>query len=265
MKTENYLDTSIIAARKAAEILLGYFQKEKNVSFKSAHYDMVTKADIESEKIIVSTIKEKFPCHNILAEENNYEQTDSPYTWIIDPLDGTNNFVHGIPVFSISIALAKNGSIIMGVVYDPTREELFCAQHGDGAMLNNKLVRVTEAEDLSSSILATGFYYNRGKEMEETLDNIKRFFLSGIIGIRRMGSAALDLCNVACGRLDGFWEYYLSPWDFAAGVYIVEQAGGKVTDQYNEKVKIAPSYIVSSNGKIHTKMLDIVGNKERGT
>lgn len=253
-----YLETAIAAAKKAAKIHLEYFQKEKTVSFKSAHYDMVTKADIDSERAIISTIKEQFPDHNILAEENNYNRTESPYTWIIDPLDGTNNFVHGIPVFSVSIALAEKETIIMGVVYDPTRDELFHAQKGDKAMLNNKPIAVTQVETLSESILATGFYYNRGKEMERTLKNIKKFFLGGIIGIRRMGSAALDLCNVACGRLDGFWEHHLSPWDFAAGIHIVEQAGGKVTDHRNKRLKIAPSYIVSSNGKIHDKMLEIV-------
>lgn len=253
------LKTAVIAAKKAGDIHLDYFNKEKTVSFKSAHYDMVTKADIESEKAITTVIKGVFPGHNILAEENKYDRTPSPYTWIIDPLDGTNNFVHGIPVFSVSIALAEKDTIIMGVVYDPTRDELFCAQKGDGAKRNDKPIRVTEAKSLSESILATGFYYNRGKEMERNLENIKSFFLSGIIGIRRMGSAALDLCNVACGRLDGFWEHHLSPWDFAAGIYIVEQAGGKVTDNRNEKVKIVPSYIVSSNGRIHERILGIVG------
>ena len=260
MELNHYLNTAILAAKKAAEIHLHYFQKKMDIFFKTTHFDRVTKADIEAEEAIITVIKGKFPDHNILAEEKEYKQTDSPFVWIIDPLDGTNNFAHGLPVFSVSIAMAKDNILLMGVVYDPTRDELFCAKKGEGAALNSKPIGVSNAQNLSESILGTGFYYNRGKEMENNLENINKFFKNGIIGIRRMGSAALDLCYVACGRLDGFWEHYLSTWDFAAGIFIVEEAGGKVTDHQGKKVKIEPSYIVSSNGVIHNRMLKIVGD-----
>jgi myo-inositol-1(or 4)-monophosphatase len=258
MGDNDFFDLAVKAAKKAGEIQLSSFEKNPAIAFKSTHFNLVTKTDLESEEAIVSAIRSAYPDHNILAEENDYGSFHSPFTWIIDPLDGTNNFAHHFPVFSVSIALAKNNEILLGVVLDPIRGELFSAKKGEGAMLNGKSINVTGSRLLKESLLGTGFYYNRGKEMKQTLKNIERFFKSGIVGIRRMGSAALDLCYVACGRLDGFWEYCLSPWDFAAGALIVEEAGGKVTDKYGEKIGIKPSYIVSSNGNIHDAMLKVI-------
>jgi len=258
------IDVAIKAAKEAAKIHLKYYRKDNFLKTKSASYDILTKADLESEKIIVKTIKKFFPGHNFLCEENKYEKTPSPYVWIIDPLDGTNNYSHHVPIFCVSIALAKNDNIILGVVYDPTRNELFHAEKGKGAFLNKKKIRVTDAADFSRAIMATGFYYDRGKPMEETLDNIGKFLKKGIIGIRRLGSAAIDLCYVACGRFDGFWEFTLNPWDFAAGKLIVEEAGGKLTDKAGNDPGINKEYIVASNGKLHKKILDVLRNPSQG-
>jgi myo-inositol-1(or 4)-monophosphatase len=246
------------AALAAAEIHLRYFNTDLQIETKSTHYDLRTVADIESEKLIVSIIQETFPDHNIIAEENKYLQTSSEYTWIIDPLDGTSNFAHRFPIFSVSIALAYKGSVILGAVCDPTRKELFFGLKGAGAFLNDKRILVTKNQSLKQAILITGFYYDRGDKMIRALDDMKSFLLAGIVGIRRLGSAALDLCNVASGRADGYWEFKLNPWDFAAGKLIVEEAGGKVTDNSGEKVGIAPSYIVASNGLLHETLLDVL-------
>ena len=203
-------------------------------------------------------VRKKYPDHNILGEEGKYAKTNSTYTWIIDPLDGTNNFAHGIPIFCVSIAVERNGEVLLGVVYDSSRKEMFMAEKGKGAFLNGKKISVSRRSELRDCMLATGFYYDRGKNLVETLDQIREFYQTGIIEIRRLGSAALDLCYVACGRYDGFWEFTLNPWDFAAGKLIVEEAGGKVTDRDGNDPGIRKSYIVSSNGRVHGKMMDIL-------
>jgi len=252
------INLAIKAALAAGAIHLKYFNKDIKINTKSSHHDRVTIADLESEKKIVNIIKEKYPDHNFLAEENIYEKTGSEYTWIIDPLDGTNNFSKNMPIFCVSIALAKKEEIILGVIYNPINKELFTAKKGKGAYLNKKRIHVTSSKDLKDSLMITGFYYDRGEPMLKTLVNIKKFLLKKILGIRRLGSAALDLANIACGRADGFWEWYLSPWDFAAGILLVEEAGGKVTTKAGEKIKIKPSYVVASNGLIHKKMLEVL-------
>lgn len=255
----DYIDVCMAAAKKAVKIHKKYFERGIKSYTKSASFDLVTKVDTESEKVIVSTIKRHFPGHNFLAEENKYKKTPSEYTWIIDPLDGTNNFFCGIPIFSTSIALAKKDRVIAGVVYDVMRNEVFSAQKGKGAYLNGKRIRVNRIDSLNRSILITGLYYDRGKKMIEALENIKKFFFKRILGLRRFGSAALDLCYVACGRAAGFWEFELSPWDFAAGKLIVEEAGGKVTGLKGKKVDIKKrTYVIASNGKIHKKMLSVL-------
>lgn len=255
----NYLDIAIEAAGKAGEVHKRYFGGESEAEAKSASYDLVTKADIESEDVIVSFIKRHFPGHNFLAEEQKYKRTDSEYTWIIDPLDGTNNFSCKIPIFCVSIALAKGSELMLGVVYDAIKEERFYAEKHKGAFLNGKPIKVNSADTLEKSLLITGLYYDRGEKMVETLDKIKEFFFRHILGLRRFGAAALDLSYVACGRAMGFWEFELSPWDFAAGKLIIEEAGGKVTGRDGEAVDIYKrSYIVTSNGLIHDKMLEVL-------
>lgn len=258
-KDMSYLAVAIKAARQAGKIHKRYFQSGFEVRTKSASFDLLTVADIEAEKAVTSLIKKHFPKHNFLAEENTYDKTDSQYTWVIDPLDGTSNFVSGLPIFCASVALVRKNEVIAAAVYDATRDELFCAQKHKGAFLNGKRIRVNNVDTFTKSLLITGFYYSRGKEMLETLEAIKMFLLKRIIGLRRLGAAALDLCYVASGRASGYWEFELSPWDFAAGKLIIEEAGGRVTGKRGEKVIPAKkSFIVASNAKIHRRMLEVI-------
>jgi myo-inositol-1(or 4)-monophosphatase len=254
----NFKTVAVKAAKEAGKIHLKYFNSDIKVKYKSANYDRVTVADVESEKKIVSIIRKSFPSHNILGEEGKYKDTGSAYRWIIDPLDGTNNFSKGLPIFSCSIALAKDGEIILGVVYDAIKKELFVAELSKGATLNGKKISVSKHDTIKESLLVTGFYYDRGSPMLKNLVNIKHFFLNEILGLRRLGSAALDLCYVAAGRVDGFWEFILNPWDFAAGKLIIEEAGGRVSNRTNEEVKVKASYIVASNSLIHDEMIKII-------
>lgn len=258
----NYLELAIKAAKIAGRIHQRYFQGKLKVEKKSSTFDLLTIADTEAEKAIVSLIKQHFPDHNIFAEEGSYEKTSSEYTWIIDPLDGTNNFISGLPIFCASVALSRKDKVIAGAIYDVMRNELFYAQKNKGAFLNGKRIKVNPTKTLKESLLITGFYYSRGKEMIETLEAIKRFFFKHILGLRRLGAAALDLCYVACGRAAGFWEFELNPWDFAVGKLLIEEAGGRVTGRYAEKVPLFKKYfIVASNGKIHNQMLEVINEK----
>jgi len=256
-----YKEVAIEAAYAAGEIHKRYFMQDIKVEKKSQAFDLVTIADTESEKRIVGIIKGYFPDHSILAEEGGYEKKESEFKWVIDPLDGTNNFANNMPIFCTSIALARNDEIILGVIYDVVREELFVAEKGKGSTLNNRIIHVSKASSLEEAIFITGFYYDRGKAMEETLNNIRDFFHCQIIGLRRLGAAALDLCYIACGRASGFWEFELHPWDFAAGKIIVEEAGGRVSDKNGQGLLLEKSYVVASNSKIHDMMLDVI-NKE---
>lgn len=259
----NFKEFAIKAAKEAGKIHLKYFNTELKINHKSGPNDRVTIADLESEKAIVDIIKGQFPEHNILAEEAKYEKTDSEYRWIIDPLDGTNNFSHGMPFFCCSIALEKSNELILGVVFDPIRKELFLAEKGKGSTLNGKKINVSKNKDMNDCLLIAGFHYNRGTPVLRSLVNIKHFFLNGILGIRRLGSAALDLCNIACGRADGFWELYLHEWDFAAGKLIIEEAGGKTSNMAGEGLKMRPGYVVASNSLIHRVMINILNKNNQ--
>ena len=257
----NYLDVAVAAVKEAGHIHKKYFQGDLKVETKSSPFDLLTVADTEAEKEISSVIKQYFPEHNILAEEQSYDKTDSEYTWIIDPLDGTNNFACGLPIFCASIALMHNDEVNVGVIYDVMRDELFSAEKNQGASLNGKPIRVSPVDTLDQSLLITGFYYSRGEEMIQTLETIKRFFLKRIVGLRRLGAAALDLCYIACARASGFWEFELSPWDFAAGKLLIEEAGGTVTGKRGERVSVTNrSFIVASNGRIHNQMLKVLND-----
>ena len=232
---KTYLDIAILAAKRAGKVHRKYFEKKFRITTKGKPFDLLTTADIQAEKIIIDTIKRSFPEHNFLAEENHYKKTSSEYTWIIDPLDGTNNFSSGMPIFCSSVALSKGKEVILGAIYDVSKDELFCAVKGKGSYLNGKRIRVARSKNLKESLLITGFYYDRGKDMRETLNKIEIFFKKPIRGLRRLGAAALDLCYIACGRAAGFWEFKLSPWDFAAGNLLVKEAGGEVTDRFGKK------------------------------
>ncbi|MHC4444773.1 MAG: inositol monophosphatase family protein [Planctomycetota bacterium] len=251
-------EVAIRAVKEAGKIILSFQERDKSVETKGLAYNLVTEADLQSERAIVSIIQEKFSGHSILAEEKESSMRDSQYIWVIDPLDGTNNYAHGFPHFSVSIALWSADTPLIGVAYDPLRDELFYAQKGQGAFLNDQPISVTSRATLPESILATGFYYDRGRLMKRTLQQMEAFFNIPIQGVRRTGSAVLDMCYVAAGRLDGFWELILSPWDYAASSLIVTEAGGKVTDINGNELNLYSKNVLVSNGLIHDAMLRVV-------
>ena len=250
--------TAIRAAKEAGKIILHYYSKNVNARSKENTYDLVTKADIASDNKIISIIKNRFPDHSLLTEESGEEIHNSDYCWIIDPLDGTNNFYHKFPMFCVSIALYKKGKPLIGVVFDPLKNEFFCAEKNEGAYLNNKKIKVSNANTLKKSLLALGFYYERGLLMRKSLGQMKKFFYENVHGIRRTGSAALDLCYTACGRLDGYWELKLNPWDYAAGSLILTEAGGRITDIQGKRYHLMMGNVAASNGKIHRHMIRIL-------
>lgn len=257
MDFDNIKRTAILASHEGGNILKDFFGKKLKVRHKG-EIDLVTDADYLSEKAITKIIKENFPDHQIFAEEKkDYTDRTSPFIWFIDPLDGTTNFAHGLPIFCISIALQFKGSTIMGSVYDPTREEMFFALKGNGAYINDKRIRVSETKKLDKSLLVTGFPYDIRTSKENNLKHFQSFIMKAQ-AVRRLGSAALDLCYVASGRFDGFWEIKLSPWDVAAGSLMVQEAGGKVTSFMGEKLDIHGGEILADNGIIHKEMLEIL-------
>jgi len=242
-------------ARGAGQTLLAQFRKDIQIS-KKGRIDLVTEMDLKVEKAIVDQILLKFPDHEILAEEQGSQGRDGPFKWIIDPLDGTTNYAHGYRFFSVSIAVERAGELILGVVYDAVTEEMFSAIKNQGATLNDQPIRVSDEDQLIDSLLATGFSYDQ----EEIKNNLK--FFNRIIlhsqAIRRDGSAALDLCYVACGRFDGFWELSLKPWDVAAGRLIVEEAGGSVTAFDGSPSTLYDRELLATNGKIHPAMMEML-------
>ena len=224
--------------------------------------DLVTEADRTSERHIVERLRARFPDHDIVAEEGGGRETGSEYRWYIDPLDGTTNFAHHFPVFCVSIGLEKAGEMIAGVVFDPTRNEMFTAEHGGGAFLNNKRIHVSKVNRLLESLTATGFPSTKRKQSS----NIHFYHQVTMAshGVRRPGAAALDLCSVAAGRLEGFWEFRLSPWDTAAGKLMVEEAGGRLSDMHGANYHFASQSIVASNGLIHAELLETFAKIFRG-
>ena len=252
------LDCARMAADEAGKIILGYFNTGVEVMEKSSN-NLVTRADLESEKRILSCIKETYPGHSFCAEENHPALSTAPeHLWIIDPLDGTTNFAHGIPHFCISIAYARDGDVKMGLVYDPLRKEYFSAIAGEGAFLNSKKTGVSYCGALDQSVIATGFFYDRGVLMEKTLETIHALYKQNIRDIRRTGSAALDMCWVACGRFDGYFEYRLFPWDFSAAMLIVRESGGVCVDKTGRPLGVTSENVVTSNAAISREFLKIV-------
>lgn len=253
---ESYRTSAITLARKAGRILQGHLGKVKKVVYKGA-VNLVTEMDLLSEKIIVSEIRKKYPNHSILAEEKTHQQIDAEYRWVIDPLDGTTNYSHGFPVYCVSIGLEKRGDVILGVVYDPARDELFVGEKRRGAWLNGRRIHVSSTPKLARSLLATGFPYDLRESPVNNFDHFQNFALR-VHAVRRSGSAALDLCYVAAGRFDGFWEMKLGSWDVAAGSLIVREAGGKVTDFKGTPSPLDGTYVLATNGKIHPEMMKIL-------
>lgn len=246
-------------AREAGALLMQYFHQGLKIEYKG-DADLVTAADRASEKLIRERISQQFPSHDVLGEEQGLNDLGGDYRWYVDPLDGTTNFAHGYPVFCVSLALehraVEHGASarrVAGVVYDPTRDELFVAEVGKGAQLNGKAIHVSKAATLKECLLATGFPSHKRHK------NPNIHFYHQITlrthGVRRAGSAALDLCNVACGRFDGFWEFNLNAWDTAAGVLIVEEAGGKVSRYDGSEFRVDSSETLASNGLVHEALL----------
>ncbi len=251
------LNFAIQTARDAGQLLLEKFGRKINISMKG-DINLVTEADLASEALIIEKIKSYYPKHSILAEESGNAVTigDSTWKWIIDPLDGTTNFAHGYPCFCVTLALEHEGKIVVGVTFDPTRNELFAAERGHGATLNNKPIRVSETEKIGDALIVTGFPYDF-KQKENFARHLTDFLLNSR-GVRRDGSAAIDMAYVACGRFDGFWEEGLNAWDVAAGILLIEEAGGEVSDYNGSPFSVYQPPICASNGLIHNEMLQIL-------
>jgi myo-inositol-1(or 4)-monophosphatase len=241
-----------VIAREAGALLMQYFHQHLKIEYKG-DADLVTAADRAAEVLIRDRIRAQWPTHDVLGEEQGLSDQGSDYRWYVDPLDGTTNFAHGYPVFCVSMGLEQKGRRIAGVIYDPTRDEMFSAEQGRGAHLNGETIHVSKTAALKESLLATGF------PSQKRHKNPNIYFYHQITlhthGVRRAGSAALDLCNVACGRFDGFWEFNLNPWDTAAGVLILEEAGGKVTRFDGSPFEINSRETVASNGLLHGALL----------
>lgn len=250
------IQAGLAATFESGRILRSKFGNIQSVS-KKGTIDLVTEADTQSEKVIIDTIRSCFPDHSILAEESGRISADSRFQWIIDPLDGTTNFAHELPLFSTSIAFAMDGVIKVGIVHNPMTRELFTATHGKGAFLNGKNITVSKQKHLSECLLVTGFPYNFKDVFDEVMTRFSKC-LAAAQGVRRLGSAALDLCFMACGRFDGFWEQNLNPWDTAAGLLIAREAGARVTNFSGDDYDIEMKELLATNGNIHGDLLSLV-------
>ena len=254
---DDILKTAQKAALKAGEIMMAGLEHIE-VSFK-AYNNPVTQIDHQAEEAIINTIRESFPEHSFFCEESQIKDSvDADHVWIVDPLDGTNNYSRKIPHFCVSIAYAEKGDVKAGVIYDPIRKEMFTAIKGQGVFLNGKKVRSSDSSSIFQAVIATGFYYDQGELMEKTLKGIHELFKKKMTGIRRMGSAALDLAWVACGRYDGYFEYNLCPWDFAAGMLMVREAGGKCSDRNGCDMKLDSTGMIVSASPMHEEMIQIL-------
>ena len=256
MDIEDAKRVGIEAIYSGARVLRNHFGRIAQINQKGA-FDLVTEADTESEKQIMETILEAFPDHAILAEESGVNKGSAEYQWLIDPLDGTTNYVHQLPFFTIAIALAVRGNIELGLILNPMDGELYAAIAGKGATLNGKSIKVSSTASVSDSLLVTGFPYDFNEIAEPAM---KRFSdcQQASQGVRRLGSAALDMCYLACGRFDGFWEQNLKPWDKAAGAVIAAEAGAVITNFSNQPFSINQKEILITNGRIHEEMLSLL-------
>ncbi len=258
------LNVATEAALVGATITRRYFEQLSDADIQqkttaAGGANLVTTADVESETAIVAAIRQQFPDHAFLGEEGHVARTDAPNLWIIDPLDGTNNFTHGIAQFAVSVAYYQNGKPVCGTVINPASGDLYTASVGGGAFRNGKQVNVNAHQNLSQTMICTGFYYDRGAMMRSTLDAIDSLFGKGIHGIRRFGAAALDLCAVGAGQYGGFFEFTLSPWDFAAAAIFVREAGGKITDCAGKELPLTQTSVLATNGLLHGSMTETLG------
>ena len=246
------LETAVDIAREAGALLSKYFERRVAVEIKGEQ-DLVTEADRASEQLIIERLRSHFPAHGIVAEESGLHESASDYRWYVDPLDGTTNFAHSFPVYNVTLALEKAGELVCGVVFDPSRNEMFTAERGGGAYLNNRRIAVSAAPRMEEALMSTGF---PSRKRHENI-NVHFFYQLSIVthGIRRTGAAAIDLANVACGRSDGFWEFGLKPWDVAAGVLLIREAGGRVTDMRGGPALLEGRHMLATNGRIHDQVL----------
>ena len=252
-----YLETAVEIAREAGALLSNYFERRVPFELKG-EFDLVTEADRASEKLVVERLRSHFPSHAIVAEEGGGHESASEYRWFVDPLDGTTNFAHSFPMFNITLGLERAGEVIAGVVYDPIRQEMFTAERGSGAYLNNRRIRVSNARRLNDALASTGF---PSRKRHHNV-NIHFYYQVAMAshGVRRTGSAAIDLAYVSCGRLDFFWEFGLKPWDMAAGTLLVQEAGGRTSDMLASAHSVTQSdHLLADNGHLHDEVLAIFG------
>ena len=248
----SFLEAGMEIAREAGALLAHYF--EKRVAFElKGESDLVTEADRASEKLVVERLRTHFPAHAIVAEEGGGHEVNSEYRWYVDPLDGTTNFAHGYPMFNVTLGLERNGELITGVIFDPIRNEMFFAERGGGAYLNHRRIHVSKTPSLGASLLMTGF----ASRKRHSNINIHFYYQLSMAshGVRRSGSAALDLAYVACGRLEAFWEFGLKPWDMAAGILLVNEAGGRCSDMLGGPDPFKAPHMVADNGHIHDEIV----------
>ncbi len=251
----NYVDAAQEMAREAAAALVSYYGR---TGFRlKGEFDLVTEADVASEKIVVERLQSRFPSHAIVAEESGLHKAASEYCWYIDPLDGTTNFAHGHPMFCVSMGLERAGELVAGVVYNPIHDEMYSCELGGGAWLNGRRIQVSKAARLADSLVATGF---PSRKRHENV-NVHFFYQMAMAshGVRRSGSAALDLAYVACGRLDAFWEFGLNAWDTAAGALLVTEAGGRRSDMTGAAHRLASTHMLADNGALHGEILELFG------
>jgi myo-inositol-1(or 4)-monophosphatase len=257
----SYLETAVGIARESGALLSTFLERKIGFELKG-DYDLVTEADRSSERLIVERLRSYFPSHGIVAEEGGGHEGTSEFRWYVDPLDGTTNFAHGFPVFNVTLALEQAGELIAGVVFDPTRQEMFTAEKGGGAYLNNRRIRVSKAGTLQDSLVATGFPSRR----RDLNVNIHFYHQLAMVthGVRRAGAAAIDLAYVACGRLDAFWEFGLNPWDKAAGLLLIREAGGRSSDMRGAPASMQAPTLLADNGLVHEEILQLFGEIFRG-
>jgi myo-inositol-1(or 4)-monophosphatase len=253
----SYLEISAGIARETGALLHGYFERHIGFELKG-EFDLVTEADRASERLVIERLRAHFPAHSIVAEESGGHAGESAeYCWYVDPLDGTTNFAHGFPMYNVTLALEKAGEIIAGVIFDPERNEMFAAELGSGARLNDLPIHVSRVHHIDDSLVATGF---PSRKRHQNV-NVHFYYQLAMIthGVRRAGAAALDLAYVASGRLDAFWEFGLNPWDMAAGSLLVSEAGGRCSDMHGGPMRVRGPHLLADNGHVHLEMLQVFG------
>jgi len=254
------LNFAIQTAKGAGAILMEYFGNISSYEHKSTSIDLLTIADTQSEAFILNEIKTNFPDHHIIAEESASIAKSSDYRWVIDPLDGTTNFVHNLPIFAVSICLQYKDETIVGVVYNPAADKCFWAEKNGGAFINGEAIHITSTNTLSNSLLVTGFPYTHNDRWIKGFDLFKTLY-GKTQGVRRLGAASLDFCFVAMGRFEGFWEFGLQPWDVCAGALIVKEAGGKVSGWDGSPMPFSGNRVLATNGHIHKEILEVLGKE----